>query len=555
MTAGLLVLALAGCLTGETHPDYFTGEPTGIQPHENDFIHADGRLLKDGAGKPVLIRGVAFGNDVWANPSQPPRTHHSEQDYARVASMGFNSVRFYINYGIFEDDNAPYHYKESGFEWLDQNILWAKKHGIRLIVNMHFPQGGFQSNGAGDALWNNRSNQKRLAALWKEIARRYADEPVILGWDLLNEPVVTRNLNQWRDLAAEITWNIRQVDPKHLIIVERINANKGRGADSWHQNQNGEMNFFLLNDRNIMYEFHTYIPMMFTHQGASWIDSVRNAVAVWPDPRRLEGGGSLVWKDATFANPEIPAGDTPWTRFEGVPFTVTQASHHIGRPALQGNGLERGTVWFDDMEITEKDPKGRVVQTIMLDFNTDEGYYYWSSPVGGRGVWSSDEGRNGSGCWKITGSPKDAVLADGTNSFRITPGHTWTVSGWMRGEGVPLKGSARLRLDFYSSEGEIYIWNRDFLEAELDRYLAFGEKHQVPLYLGEFGCIRGAFEHDRGGERWVEDILYLCRKRDLNYNYHAWHEYAFGIYRNDTTELPADPNLPLIELFTRVQTR
>ena len=43
--------------------------------------------------------------------------------------MGFNSVRFYLNYGLFEDDSKPYEYKESGFEWIDRNVEWAKENG------------------------------------------------------------------------------------------------------------------------------------------------------------------------------------------------------------------------------------------------------------------------------------------------------------------------------------------------------------------------------------------------------------------------------------------
>ena len=83
---------------------------------------------------------MAFGNTVWANPANPPANHHGEIDYERAAAMGFNRVRFYFNYGIFEDDAAPYAYKQSGFDWIDQNIAWAKAHGITLIVNMHCPR-------------------------------------------------------------------------------------------------------------------------------------------------------------------------------------------------------------------------------------------------------------------------------------------------------------------------------------------------------------------------------------------------------------------------------
>ena len=43
------------------------------------------------------------------------------------------------------------------------------------------------------------------------------------------------------------------------------------------------MNFFLLNDRNVMYEFHTYAPMAFTHQDADWIDAMKDVDSAWPD--------------------------------------------------------------------------------------------------------------------------------------------------------------------------------------------------------------------------------------------------------------------------------
>jgi endoglucanase len=38
----------------------------------------------------------------------------------------------------------------------------GKKHNVYLILNIHVPQGGFQSNGEGMELWDNPENQKRL---------------------------------------------------------------------------------------------------------------------------------------------------------------------------------------------------------------------------------------------------------------------------------------------------------------------------------------------------------------------------------------------------------
>ncbi|HEY1405592.1 MAG TPA: cellulase family glycosylhydrolase, partial [Spirochaetota bacterium] len=115
----------------------------------SDYIQTDGTLLRDPSGKQFLIKGVSFGNHVWTNPETSSWfTEHSALDYGRIKGMGFNAVRFYINYGLFESDADPYKYKQSGFDWLDKNIADARASGIYLVINMHYPQGGFQSNGA-----------------------------------------------------------------------------------------------------------------------------------------------------------------------------------------------------------------------------------------------------------------------------------------------------------------------------------------------------------------------------------------------------------------------
>lgn len=236
------------------------------------FIHTDGRLLKDENGKEFLMKGMAFGNNVWTNPSDPPlNQHHTKESYAELSEMGFNSVRFYLNYGLFEDDSKPYQYKESGFDWLDMNIAWAKEAGMRLVLNMHYPQGGYQSQGEGTELWNNEKNQNRLVALWKEIARRYKNEITIIGYGLLNEPVVPAlnasiGTQKWSDLMKKMIRAVREEDSSHIIFVENILAFQDEKSFEIDWNtKNDEHNFAVSSDtHNLVYEFHFYSPFTFT---------------------------------------------------------------------------------------------------------------------------------------------------------------------------------------------------------------------------------------------------------------------------------------------------
>jgi len=74
----------------------------------------------------------------------------------------------------------------------------------------------------------------------------------------------------------------------------------------------------------------------------------------------------------------------------------------------------------------------------------------------------------------------------------------------------------------------------------------------VPLFLGEWGAHRNSFEDDRGGLRWVADMLDVMRARRLSFTYHAYHENDFGIYRGvGARPDPAHANAALIDLFTK----
>jgi endoglucanase len=269
-----------------------------------------GESIVDDTDTPVALRGVAFGNAVWSNVALPTASQ-TEVDYARVAAMGMNLIRFYLNYVTFEDDTAFFQYKKSGFDWVDENVAWAKAHNIRLLLNMHVPEGGYQSNGDGLALWTDVANRDRLTALWQAIATHYRDEPTILGYDLVNEPVTATSKQEWVDLAQRLVGAIRQVDPYHIITVERLNAVSG----SW--SNDADMNFFLVDDSNVLYEFHSYVPMEFTHQGASWVNCCQ-APTNYPDENAL----AVNWADLTWKH---------WT-WDGTPPSSTLRIRTAARP-------------------------------------------------------------------------------------------------------------------------------------------------------------------------------------------------------------------------------
>jgi len=291
----------------------------------SDFVKAHGRELAL-KGKPLYLKGICFGNQVWYN-NKIPLTHHAEKDYARIAGWGANCVRFYMNEHWFV--------AEDGFKWIDTNIKWAKANNILLILNMHIPPGGFQSEGKGGRLWMDKRNREKLLDLWKRIARRYSNETTIAGYDILNEPRPPAGFHKddWEALAQDIVAAIRGEDANHLIIVERLLVIDW----DWILYARGPLNFVPVDDANIMYTFHFYEPQAYTYQGWGWPAAILSKmVGRYPNPDYAEFPGDLVVLDASRkAEPELLENGK--YRLTSQPYLLRNPLIETARPRLALN--------------------------------------------------------------------------------------------------------------------------------------------------------------------------------------------------------------------------
>ena len=80
-------------------------------------------------------------------------------------------------------------------------------------------------------------------------------------------------------------------------------------------------------------------------------------------------------------------------------------------------------------------------------------------------------------------------------------------------------------------------------------YADYSKKHNVPLYMGEFGVISEGFKDGRNGIKWVSDMIDICVKYRIGFNYHSYHEQSFGFYGNTDSLLPDNKNTALEKLF------
>ena len=235
----LAALTGAAALAGSGPPAVAEGSlaasPNGSES-KLEFLHASGRQILGAQGKKVRLRGTCPGG--WMNMEDfingHPGAEHTlraqmaevlgpskaqffferlldnffnEDDVVFLRKTGVNVVRFPLNYRHFEDDAAPFKYKEAGFARLDQALRHCEKHGLYAILDLHSAQGWqnvhWHSDNASriSLFWEVPAYQDRFIALWQEFARRYKDRAVIAGYDVLNEPCSNNSLGDY-------PWNI-----------------------------------------------------------------------------------------------------------------------------------------------------------------------------------------------------------------------------------------------------------------------------------------------------------------------------------------------------------
>src|SRR5437667_81296 len=84
------------------------------------------------------------------------------------------------------------------------------------------------------------------------------------------EPVESGTAQQWIDLANKAVSRIRSVDKNHVLFVERLYGEFGTRREMSGIDFSPERSFFLVPDRNVVYQFYFFERDEYTHQQAPW---------------------------------------------------------------------------------------------------------------------------------------------------------------------------------------------------------------------------------------------------------------------------------------------
>lgn len=279
---------------------------TNAYPQNNSitgFLSTEGDQIITAEGEPIILKGTNLGNwllpegYMWKLDTTDAHwqiitltkailgpdaalkfwkkwydTYITQEDIQYLSNIGVNFIRVPFNYRLFSPEDHPDIWLETGFHYIDKVVKWAREENIYLLLDMHAAPGGQTGTNIDDSygypwLFVDEDSQKRFIDVWCSIAEYYKDEPVIMGYGLLNEPLPHfKEYEQFYDdlepLYKRAVAEIRKIDTNHIIVL---------GGCVWNTNFK---HFGEPFDDNVVYEFHKY-----------WMDPVQKEIQEYLDFR------------------------------------------------------------------------------------------------------------------------------------------------------------------------------------------------------------------------------------------------------------------------------
>jgi endoglucanase len=274
---------------------------------QSEFVTTRGQEIVGPGGTAILLQGVNLGNwlvpegymfafdsatspwminEVMRELVGPEEAREfwrmfrdlyiTQEDIRLIRRMGLNSVRVPFTWRLFLADEEPDLWLETGFEMLDRLVGWCTEESLGVILDMHCAPGGQTGDNIDDGwgypfLFDSPAAQARTCALWRAIAKHYAESRTVIGYDLLNEPIppfvdIERLNPLLEPLYRRIVAAIREVDLNHLVFL---------GGAQWNTN------FQVFGppfDEKVVYTFHRY-----------WCDTTQEVLQEFLDFRERYG--------------------------------------------------------------------------------------------------------------------------------------------------------------------------------------------------------------------------------------------------------------------------
>ncbi len=216
-----------------------------------------------------FYNGVNLGG--WISQFAVYDTEHFEtfiqkKDLEKIAAMGFDHVRVPVDYNVLDDEEGrPI---EAGFGYLERCREWCEELGLHMLIDLHECYGysfdPLKKDMDRRRFFYDEALQARFLRLWEQIALRFRDWPDQVAFEPLNEVVLEEVADAWNEVLRRYIRTMRGIAPDSWLVLGGVRYNNVLSVP-------------LLDvpvDPRIVYNFHCYEPLVFTHQGAYWMEGM-----------------------------------------------------------------------------------------------------------------------------------------------------------------------------------------------------------------------------------------------------------------------------------------
>ncbi len=210
-------------------------------------------------------KGINLGG--WLSQCVHTTEHYesfiTEKDFAEIARWGVDHVRVPVDYDLLEDESgAPTAY---GMKYLERAVEWSGRYHLRMVLDLHKAAGYSFDSGEGESgFFESGELQERFYRLWERIAEAFGAYSGRVAFELLNEVVEPSCCERWNRIAETCVRRIRAYAPDSYILI----------GGYWHNSVEALPDIAPPFDDRIVYNFHCYEPLVFTHQGAGWMEEM-----------------------------------------------------------------------------------------------------------------------------------------------------------------------------------------------------------------------------------------------------------------------------------------